>query len=201
MIKQVQDYTMLETIESLEKDTKDLAANEEAEITDAYQEKINEIKKFVTGDIMQKSISQLVKLSHEAAKSKGWWEEPKTPVETLALVITEITEAIEEIRNGHEPNETYYSGKIKWNFNDGTKAGEMTIIEPGYGEVKFYDPEQFGTESLMVNKPEGIPSEIADAIIRLCDFCGYYGIDIEHAIQEKMEYNKSRGHKHGGKKL
>ena len=47
------------------------------------------------------------------------------------------------------------------------------------------------------NKPEGIPIELADAIIRILDFCGHSGIDIVSAIQIKMEYNKTRPHKHG----
>jgi NTP pyrophosphatase (non-canonical NTP hydrolase) len=51
------------------------------------------------------------------------------------------------------------------------------------------------------DKPEGIPSELADIVIRVFDMCGYYGIDLERSIKEKMEYNKSRPYKHGGKKI
>ena len=46
----------------------------------------------------------------------------------------------------------------------------------------------------------GIPSELADIVIRVMDICGYYNIDLEQAIAEKHEYNKSRPYKHGGKK-
>ena len=48
-------------------------------------------------------------------------------------------------------------------------------------------------------KPEGIPIELADAIIRICDTCGQYGIDLDRAIRLKMEYNKTRPYKHGKK--
>lgn len=48
-------------------------------------------------------------------------------------------------------------------------------------------------------KPEGIPSEIADVIIRCLDFCGLYGIDIESAVTQKMAYNETRPFRHGGK--
>lgn len=50
-------------------------------------------------------------------------------------------------------------------------------------------------------KPCGIPSELADIVIRVLDMCGYYGIDLAAAIQEKHEYNKTRQYRHGGKKL
>lgn len=50
------------------------------------------------------------------------------------------------------------------------------------------------------NKPCGIPSELADIIIRIGDFCGAYGIDLDKIVEEKMNYNKTRDYKHNGKK-
>jgi hypothetical protein len=50
-------------------------------------------------------------------------------------------------------------------------------------------------------KPEGCVVEFADCIIRIADFCHVKGWDLEAAIKEKMEYNKTRPHKHGGKKF
>lgn len=46
-------------------------------------------------------------------------------------------------------------------------------------------------------KPEGMPSEIADIIIRCLDLCQYEGIDIEAEIRRKSDYNETRPHKHG----
>lgn len=48
-------------------------------------------------------------------------------------------------------------------------------------------------------KPEGVPIEIADIIIRCLDLCDLYGIDIEEAITLKQEYNEHRPYKHGKK--
>lgn len=50
-------------------------------------------------------------------------------------------------------------------------------------------------------KPEGIPSELADVIIRILDTCEAYGIDIDSAIALKMKYNEGRTYRHGGKRL
>lgn len=50
------------------------------------------------------------------------------------------------------------------------------------------------------DKPEGVPSELADVVIRIGDFCQIYGIDLEKAIIEKMAYNKTRPQLHGGKR-
>lgn len=45
----------------------------------------------------------------------------------------------------------------------------------------------------------GIPSELADVIIRVFDFCGGYDINLEKIILEKMDYNEKRPYKHGKK--
>jgi NTP pyrophosphatase (non-canonical NTP hydrolase) len=49
-------------------------------------------------------------------------------------------------------------------------------------------------------KPEGIPIELADCIIRILDTCEAYSIDIEKALSIKMKYNEGRPYRHGGKK-
>ena len=46
-------------------------------------------------------------------------------------------------------------------------------------------------------KPCGIPSELADVIIRVGDLAGVYGIDLEAAVVQKMAYNAGRPQKHG----
>lgn len=50
-------------------------------------------------------------------------------------------------------------------------------------------------------KPEGVPSELADVVIRVLDICGRWDIDIEGMVDEKLAYNATRGYKHGGKTL
>ena len=50
-------------------------------------------------------------------------------------------------------------------------------------------------------KLEGIPSELADVVIRIMDMAEHYGINLEKAISDKHEYNKTRPYKHGGKVL
>lgn len=48
-------------------------------------------------------------------------------------------------------------------------------------------------------KPIGMPSELADTIIRVLDLAEYLGFDMETILMEKIEYNSTRGYKHGGK--
>ena len=46
-------------------------------------------------------------------------------------------------------------------------------------------------------KPEGVPSELADVVIRVLDFCYTEGIDLESIIEEKLAYNATRERLHG----
>lgn len=41
--------------------------------------------------------------------------------------------------------------------------------------------------------------ELADAVIRIFDLCGFLNLDIAEAIRRKHEFNKSRPYRHGGK--
>jgi NTP pyrophosphatase (non-canonical NTP hydrolase) len=61
-----------------------------------------------------------------------------------------------------------------------------------------YELDEVWTESPF-SKPEGVPIELADLIIRVCDLAGFYGIDLDAAIAAKMTYNATRPYRHGGK--
>jgi NTP pyrophosphatase (non-canonical NTP hydrolase) len=50
-------------------------------------------------------------------------------------------------------------------------------------------------------KPVGLPSELADIIIRVADYAEWQGYDLTAAIQVKQAYNENRPHKHGGKAI
>lgn len=110
--------------------------------------------------------------------ANGWVHPIETPQDKttlIALIMTEGAEAIEEIRNGHDVSETYYSG-----------GGEADPLEP---------LNEDGTP----RKPEGMPAELADIIIRTLDTAELFGIDIQEAFDRKLEYNATRGHRHGDK--
>jgi len=49
-------------------------------------------------------------------------------------------------------------------------------------------------------KPEGLAAEFADIVIRVAHYAGSLGFDLESAIEVKMEYNRTRPYRHGGKK-
>lgn len=136
-------------------------------------------------------IKQFAHEVHENAKAHGWWDEDRSFGDLIALCHSELSEALEEYRNGNKPDETYY-----------------TCHAPKYAPTALTHscPVLKSTEKGCHNeceghygKMEGIPSELADVIIRVLDMAEHYGIDIEAALKEKHAYNLTRPYKHGGK--
>ena len=63
------------------------------------------------------------------------------------------------------------------------------------GSTEIYYNEERG------GKPEGIPVELADCVIRIFDWFAHKGLDLQAILEEKHRYNKGRAYRHGGKKL
>lgn len=104
----------------------------------------------------------------------GWREGTNTFGDYLALLHSEISEALEAYRDH--------------GVADATEAAQ---------------PVQYGPTGLPTNlpKPEGVGSEFADVLIRLLDTCDVYGIDLVAEYRRKIAYNRTRPFKHGGRAL
>ncbi len=68
--------------------------------------------------------------------------------------------------------------------------------EPGIVQVSREESEIIG-----IDKPIGIPIELADVVIRIFDFCETKGIPLHEMIDVKCKFNEKRSHRHGGKYL
>ena len=51
------------------------------------------------------------------------------------------------------------------------------------------------------DKPEGVPIELADVVIRIAQFCREHGIDLETALKLKASFNRTREFRHGNKRM
>jgi len=106
-------------------------------------------------------ISEMVKAAHENAKEKGFWDKEVDDGKSIALMHSELSEALEALRINSYRDHTYYRA------SDG--------------------------------KPEGLLYELADCVIRIADYCGKHNLDLQYAIEKKMNFNKTRPPMHGKK--
>lgn len=97
-----------------------------------------------------KTIADYCKECHAVAVKKGFWDNARNTGEIIALIHSELSEALEALRSRDETQ-------------------------------------------------NNVAEELADACIRIFDFCGAYNINLDKAIQKKIIINKKRPKMHGKK--
>ena len=140
------------------------------------------------------TLNEIIKQSHDNAVKKGFYDCPncdgkgikgsfecpfcngsgksqKNIGELLMLVVSELGEALEAHRSGTYPLYEMFQSAI-----DGGLDFKLALQD--HIKDTFHD-------------------ELADAVIRICDMCGYLNIDLEKHIELKMRYNETREYKHG----
>lgn len=133
---------------------------------------------------------------HTNAVEHGFWEvlgddgivikdgeEKNTFAKCMALVVTEIGEAIEADRKKSWLKDKDTDYRIGEERNTMAEFVEKSTVE---------ERNDFTREVLKGNVEE----EIADVIIRILDLSGHYNIDLDSIVRLKMDYNASRPYKH-----
>lgn len=126
-------------------------------------------------------IKDLIHESHRIALEHGWWEEgDRNFGEVVALMHSELSEALEEYREG-QPLHFVYCDEAR------RRNALMDYNDHCEGEH---------------HKPEGIMVELADVFIRIADLIGRNELTDEFVkvLKWKLAYNESRPYRHGGKK-
>lgn len=123
-------------------------------------------------------LNEYAKRSHETAKAHGFWETERNFGEMIALMHSELSEALEEHR-----------------------AGRPAVWEQ---HAKDCDVTQHVGEGLVqctcTPKPEGTAVELVDCIVRIVDMVDSLlegtGLTVEDVMDIKMDYNDTRPYKH-----
>ena len=119
---------------------------------------------------MNLSINEWATNVHENAVNHGWWDEPRSDAEVIALCHSELSEALEESRAGRP----------------------MMYVIDQYNGIEE-DTAYFAHDQ----KPEGVAVEMVDCLIRILDWCAQKGVDVEKVLEIKHRYNVTRPYKHG----
>lgn len=136
---------------------------------------------------VEKGFDYLERTCWQTAEDKGWHETDREFPEEISLIHSEISEALEEYRDGHDFRNIYYSYKVPVTDAEGNE--HMMVMKT---------IERFGPDGTP-NKVEGIAAELADAFIRIWDAAHGRDVPLLEAILQKMLYNETRPHRHGGK--
>ena len=123
------------------------------------------------------TVRKLVRWAHQTAVDKGWWS--GFPDEAGAIV-----------------------GNV-WDLDEDELGAKLCLIHSEVSEALECVRKEARETVLRAGdqKPEGLGVELADVVIRVADLCGRLGINLEAELIRKMEYNKTRERRHGGKAL
>lgn len=123
------------------------------------------------------NLNQLAKNIYEENKLRGFDITKENIRQTLMLVVSELSEALEADRK--------------------TMFANLKQFHVDMAQMNEYDNEnKFRKIAFEHNVKDTFEDEIADALIRLFDICGGLKIDIEKHIELKLKYNATREFKH-----
>ncbi len=190
------------------------------------------------------NLADLQKEAHAIAKGHGWWDEEYAFGDLIALVHSELSEALEAYRedvdtdahwrwhddNGKEvrrPEGVPFeladvvirvADMAEWLKVDLAQAREededLGEAKQAYLEHRLSgNLDSFGEWIAAIhedvvdagyhqrNRGDNLDAHLVSVIWMVQEMAAHYGIDLDAAIEAKMEYNRTRPYRHGGKAL
>lgn len=123
-------------------------------------------------------LNEYSKLASEISKSKGFQDIELNIPTKLALIHSEVSEALEADRIGTEVNH---------------RVTNISHIESLECDKVFKAEFEYGIK-------DTFEDELADILIRVFELCGIKNIDIDSHVKMKMRYNSLRPRMNGGKR-
>ena len=154
----------------------------------------------------------LIERSHKQARDKGFWEKPLTFDMAMALIISEIAEALE----------AYRKGRVNPDWNDMQAVKDSFEVEIADAIIRIYDwcgskdyeleyyhstvnwskeDEGYNFMFLFKSMSDAVDKEYFFEVIfnHLLSYSSHHNIDIEKYIMWKLDYNLNREYLHGKK--
>lgn len=133
-------------------------------------------------------IKKLSEEIHANALKKGFWdgEDGQSIPVKLALIHSEVSEALEADRKGNYGALDYFKARIETVLNSMPKHSQEDRENEYAALYVRLVKDTFG-------------AEMAGTIIRCLDLCKKLNINIEAHIEYEHRYNLTRPHKHGKK--
>lgn len=129
---------------------------------------------------------------HKENAAKGFWDAPKE-IQDLAAAFSPAD------ADEYSPSQKQFAAikAVVDKFSQRNHGELLALITYEVSEALEADRKDLMDDKLPARK--GLEVELADALIRILDMAGGLKLDLGGAMIEKLEFNRSREHKHGKK--
>lgn len=134
------------------------------------------------------TLNELAGRINRTATAHGFWDEERNFGEMIALMHSELSEALEE----HRENKPV----VYFKALNSSKVWHDVYTRDG-GRTYYYVGTTISVPKGSRLKPEGAAVELADCLIRILNTMASLGVNIDDVVEEKMAFNDGREHKHG----
>lgn len=157
---------------------------------------------------------ELIERSHKQAVDKGFWETPLTESMALALIHSEISEALEAYRKGRTNPDWNDPQAVKESFECEIADAAIRVYDWAGGnnlDIKAlnfltynFDKDDEGFNFLMLHQDinnrssrNGRESQYSVILTGFYQYAAFHGFDLLKYILWKLDYNLNRPYKHG----
>ena len=126
------------------------------------------------------NLTELQREAHAIAKEKGWWSQERTFGDCIALVHSELSEALKAYRE---------HGVESWIVAWAAHVSGDGVITTGDGMEVTDKPVRLG--DVPTSKLCGVASELADVVIRVADIAEWYGVDLVSLVDTEGHHADS----------
>lgn len=126
-------------------------------------------------------LAELQSQIHDTALDKGWWDEHAEIRKAIGFAAEAGAELDPKLAD-----ELYIFARTMLMVTELSEGIEARRIRAQDDKLPEYD---------------GLSVELADCMIRIFDLAGRFGLPVIPALLDKVEYNKTRSYKHGGKSI
>jgi hypothetical protein len=153
--------------------------------------------------------------AHHTASEKGWHDTNRSFAEELVLIHSEISEALEEFRDGNDMTLICFEGDKPVGIASELADVLIRLGDCTYGRkwIPLSDYRSRAGEDIISGLdldcfPEALlgmhrllsHEKLSDLVWLIDDVSEHFGIPLQAAVEAKMKYNETRPRRHGGKR-
>lgn len=157
------------------------------------------------------TLKQLQVEAHQIAVAAGWWEPAPSDDAVWCNFLAEVSEAWEEYRAGWPLADIRtVNGKPEGFF---VEIADLVIRIADYAEARWWElgcrvvPPQTNpatfclwlSELLIGSREDGNPYTFNTVVGGCLAFAEQHGVNLQDVVRLKMDYNRTRPYRHGGK--